>query len=113
MAGRGSMICEFKIGQHVVCITDLSAYRWIRNDTGEAIEGGFHPMKDHIYKITGMRAAYYERIKREGVFLMLAGIPPEYGYDSTHFRPLQNRPTETNIGAFTKLLNTTKAPESV
>jgi hypothetical protein len=91
------MICPFTVGQRVVCINPV----WIQinpqaENYGEHIKG---PKVNQIYKITSVD------VWGNYVYLKLTTFSEHMLWNSVCFRPLNERPAETSIEIFKKLLD--------
>lgn len=97
------MICPFTVGQRVVCVMDKwYPFGWVndkfvRLDVIEPV-----PKRGEICKIIGMDRQDYIN----SIGLVLEKYPNQ-DFCFRGFRPLNERPKETSIEVFKKLLNPT------
>ena len=91
-------MCDFKVGQHVVCINDKG---WM-SICGNKSDG---PAKGAICKITSIYPTDLVHVTGYSIFMLnLAEWPGEAGYAHDMFRPLQEKPKSTSIEQFKTLL---------
>jgi hypothetical protein len=88
------MKCNFTIGQKVTLNDRKGTWDFSRAPTTDV------PKRGAIYTITNIEA------EGEFVFLTFKELSPAHSWDFRAFRPLQDRPKKTDIGVFTKLLDT-------
>lgn len=93
------MKCQFVVGQHVVCVSD-DWHSAISDYLPEHL-----PAKNNKYSIRGFETF------DDSVYLQLNEIrnsPGPFNHEATwrfdYFRPLNERPVETDISIFKKLL---------
>lgn len=95
-----TMQCKFVVGQKVVCV---HGGEWWGHVAGQlAPQRANGPSRGDICKIKAIEpyGGY--------VWLQFAEHPSRVWYDQKCFRPLQDRPAETDISVFTKLLDSKK-----
>lgn len=97
------MTCPFVVGQKVVCIEDFSFHAAMHRIFYN-VDICPYPKVNDIVKIDDFA------ILENFVFLKLEGYNPKTAFFLASFRPLQTKPTETDISVFEKLLDKTKAP---
>lgn len=99
------MECKFVVGQKVVCISK-SWMDYVLNEVTMHC-----PIYGNVYTIKSIQV--FDGIMDGIAFLTLKEIGGERVYAYTGFRPLQERPKETDISVFRKMLDDVKEPERV
>ena len=95
------MNCNFVVGQRVVAINEVG---WYPLGGGPQVPG---PKKDDICKILEIMPSLFTYPDGSPIIaLRLAGW--DGGYSSRSFRPLNEKPQETSIEVFKKLLTPNK-----